>query len=311
LKAPAPDRVYGVGQDLTTDLRREATSGESLPQSRGKNRTAITVAGLVGVVLLVVVGWLVRGALKKTATAGTDQPTQAGESANQYEKPAAPAGMVYVPGGEFMMGRNDGDESERPAQQVTVKPFFIDTYEVTNEDYEKFVKANVNQKPPQGWTSGSFPAGDAHKPVTGVTWYDATKYAKWARKRLPIEEEWEFAARGTDGRTYPWGNDWVAGNANANAASAGIQDVGSYKGTSPFGAFDMVGNVWEWTASEMTAYPGGKLRKQPASDTKVLRGGSWKNTQKHATVTERFGWRASEEKSYSETGFRCVKDVAK
>ena len=200
-----------------------------------------------------------------------------------------------------MMGRNDGDEYERPAHQVTVKPFFIDTYEVTNEDYERFVKA-TNHKAPQMWTNGNYPAADARKPVTGVTWDDANDYARWAGKRLPTEEEWEFAARGTDGRRYPWGKDWHKGLANANKANDGLSDVGSYSGASPHGEFDMVGNAWEWTASDMIAYPGGKLPEQPAANTKVLRGGSFKSDKSQATATYRFGWRANQEASYAETG---------
>jgi serine/threonine-protein kinase len=220
--------------------------------------------------------------------------------------------MVYVPGGTFTMGlngRDGGDEYERPAHQVTVKPFFMDSYEVTNEDYAKFIKETSHQQPPT-WTNQTYPSGAARKPVTSVTWDDARDYAAWAKKRLPTEEEWEFAARGTDNRRYPWGNEWRAGSANADGAASGMVDVGTYKGTSPFGAFDLVGNAWEWTDSELKAYPGGQLPLTPASDTKVLRGGSYKSNKAQATATYRLGWRASGEASYAETGFRCVSDIA-
>jgi formylglycine-generating enzyme required for sulfatase activity len=149
--------------------------------------------------------------------------------------------------------------------------------------------------------------------VTGVDWDAADAYVKWRSKRdnatyrLPTEEEWEFAARGTDGRRYPWGDEWRAGLANADSGSRRMADAGEYTGASPFGAYDMAGNAWEWTDSGMKAYPGGRLPERPAADAKVLRGGSYKSNRTQATATYRFGWRASGESSYSEAGFRCVR----
>ena len=313
LKAPAPERVFSVGKDLMPDSRGVATVGESPAGSPPKNRTAMIVAaGLIGVVSLVLIGWFVRGALNKSLASETSQPTQASQPASQAGKPTPPTGMVYVPGGDFMMGRDEkdgGDEYERPAHKVTVKPFFMDQYEVTNEDYAKFVKA-TGHRVPSNWVNGNYAAGAARKPVTGVTWDDATAYAKWAGKRLPTEEEWEFAARGTDGRLYPWGNDWSAGLANAEGASNGTVDVGTYKGTSPFGAYDMVGNAWQWTASKLTAYPGGSIPGQTAGgNLKVIRGGTYASKASQATATYRRGWPATGADNYNNTGFRCVEDV--
>ena len=190
-----------------------------------------------------------------------------------------------------------------------MKPFFIDAYEVTCSDYEKFAKDAGHLAPPS-WRNGACPTGSARKPVTGVTWDDASAYCQYAAgKRLPTEAEWEFAARGADGRLYPWGSAWQAGLANADRTEKVMTDAGAYKGASPFGAFDMVGNAWEWTASDMAAYPGGKLPEQPSAGTKVLRGGSYLSGRGQATVTYRFGWRAGGESSYENTGFRCVKDA--
>lgn len=276
----------------------------------------IIFVGLIGVVALVVAGWFILGARNKNLTsADASRPTQDGQPAKQTNKPTPPTGMVYVPGGEFMVGRDNGDEYERPAHRVTVQPFFLDINEVTNEDYAEFIKAS-DHSPPTTWKSGSYAADDAHKPVTGVTWYDAGNYAKWrskrdgARYRLPTEEEWEFAARGTDGRIYPWGNAWKPGLANADGASVSIAETGAYKGTSPFGAFDMVGNVWEWTASRMKAYTGGRVSEQPQNDTMVVRGGNYKSNQDQATTTYRLGLlRTRDASRYTTTGFRCVKDL--
>lgn len=219
-----------------------------------------------------------------------------------------PPGMAYVPVGEFMMGRDDGDQYERPAHKVMVKPFFIDLYEVTREDYKKCL--NAKKCPlPQGWNSdSSYPEGTARQPVTGVTWDAANAYAQWAGKRLPTEEEWEYAARGIDGRRYPWGNGWKQGLANANGAANHLVDVGTYHGTSPYGAFDMVGNAWEWTASKMVPYPGGTLPIDVSDDVRVIRGGTYLNNSDQVTTTFRRGWSEQGEDDYSNTGFRCVKD---
>jgi formylglycine-generating enzyme required for sulfatase activity len=217
--------------------------------------------------------------------------------------------MVYVPGGEFQMGRDDGDVYERPAHVVSVEPFFIDKYEVTNETYAAFVK-ETERKPPLTWKNGAYPDGAGRRPVTGVTWNDADAYARWAGKRLPTEEEWEFAARGADGRRYPWGNeDWRP--SLANVESDRMVDVGSYQeGQSPFGAFDMVGNAWEWTSSSFN--PSADDADKRFKNMKVIRGCMYECGRHRATTTWRRGWPANSSLvAYDKTGFRCVKDVTK
>jgi formylglycine-generating enzyme required for sulfatase activity len=230
--------------------------------------------------------------------------------------------MVYVPGGTFMMGRNEsdgGDDYESPAHSVTIKPFFIDIYEVTNEDYENFVKV-TNHKVPQTWSNGAYPTGNARKPVTGVTWDDANDYARWVGKKLPTEEEWEFAARGEHGRLFPWGNKWLAYHANTGRnpedsvdGSSLMANVGTYKdGKSEFGAYDMIGNAWEWTSSDFKMYSSGKLPEgvSPALEPKTIRGGCWATGNSQATTTLRRGYGArGEERGYSYAGFRLVQYV--
>ena len=255
------------------------------PSAPSRSYMGIIVAVIVPLVVISgLLAWLMSGTTENTnaTNVANSQTSSTNRPANV---PSAPPGMVYVPGGTFTMGRDNGaDEAERPEHRVTVKSFFIDIYELN----------------------------DSGRPQTGMTWDQADRYCRNVGKRLPTEEEWEFAARGTDGRIYPWGNNWQANAANAAGESSGPTQRGSYKnGASPFGAYDMVGNVWEWTASDFRSYPGGRLPASVASggDLKVIRGGSYESSRAYATTTYRTGWPARGAKTYDQTGFRCVKDA--
>jgi formylglycine-generating enzyme required for sulfatase activity len=196
------------------------------------------------------------------------------------------APMVPVPAGEFMMGDDkSGQNDERPSHPVYLGAFYIDQYEVTTSRYAKFFQ-ETNRPVPEYW-SAQVLRQHGRKPVVGVDWSDATTYCSWAGKRLPTEAEWEKAARGTDQRVYPWGN--AAPNttlANYNRGFdfkqyAALTDVGSFEqGKSPYGAYDMAGNVWEWTADWYDEHYYGKSPernpKGPSSaEYRVIRGGSW------------------------------------
>jgi len=280
----------------------------------GRKRLFVIAAAAL---VVLVVGGLILWSRRERATRDSAATSQTQPLAGPLSNPATkqppqvnqpPAGMVYVSGGTFMMGRDNGDDAERPPHQATVNPFYIDADEVTNENYEKFVKA-TSHRAPAAWKNSSFASGAGRRPVTGVTWDDANDYARWAGKRLPSEEEWEFAARGADGRLYPWGNDWQA-SANANGVEQSVADVGAYRGASPFGTSDMVGNAWEWTASNFKAYPGrGLPANLPSGELKVIRGGCYESTKDYATTTYRAGWPARGASTYDQTGFRCAKDI--
>jgi len=197
--------------------------------------------------------------------------------------------MVYIPAGEFLMG-----EEKRP---VYVAAFYIDRYPVTNAEYKRFVDATGYPCPPT-WVHGTYPAGKDDHPVTQVNWDDATAYAKWAGKRLPSDEEWEKAARGTDGRIYPWGNEWDKERANTcETKSFDTTPVGKFspQGDSPYGVADMAGNVWEWVQGS-----GGKVL-QP------LRGGTWDSTHDTAACTARMRYTPRRRNDY--IGFRCAMDA--
>jgi len=182
---------------------------------------------------------------------------------------------------------------------------------VCSSDLLRFATQEHHRLPP-GWTNGSFPPGSAKQPVTGIDWYDATAYAKWAGKRLPTEEEWEYAARGTSEGRYTWGNDWKPNAANAGDSSAKrLTDVGSYpNGKTPTGVMDMIGNAWEWTASDLATYPNGHFSSPVPKAMKVIRGGSWQESKQQATTTYRGFLEMSGAEDYSATGFRCARDAA-
>lgn len=214
--------------------------------------------------------------------------------------------MVEIPAGEYMIGRSDGTEYERPVHKVTLKAFSIDVREVTKEEYAKFLEA-TGRKPPESWEKGKF-VGNGREPVTDVDWNDAVEYAKWAGKRLPTEQEWEVAASGKDHLLYPWGNEWKEGKANTKEmGTSGPQPAGVFPSVSPFGLFDTVGNVWEWTASEPTPYPGAGSKVADAAKFRVIRGGAWNEGAKTATTTGR-NWIEKDVKSPA-LGFRCAKDL--
>jgi formylglycine-generating enzyme required for sulfatase activity len=245
--------------------------------------------------------------LRETTSVDATKPDDVASSANR----SAP-GMVYIPGGKFIMGYNDSDQpAEKPEHEVTVAPFLMDQYEVTVEDYYKFIKAKNHGLPkewPASWGEGKFKAEEAKLPVTNITWFDARDYAESLGKRLPTEEEWEYAARGTDKRLYPWGNDLNPNYANiGDPEKKAIKPVGSFqKDKSQFGVFDMAGNVLEWTGSDWSLYPGSRVRPKPG---KMVRGGSYLREKVFAMVTSRGILRS--EAQEEDVGFRCAKNVAK
>ena len=282
-----------------------------------KSSKALWLIPILGLLFLIVGGAV--GAWMLLRTTGDDEPAvnnvivnkspSNNQTNNQPSKTTPPAGMVYVEGADFTMGAEKGDPAEMPAHKETVKSFFMDKYEVTREDYAKCVEAGKCSAP-SIWKDKKYADGTAKFPVVGVNYSQASDYAKWAGKRLPTEEEWEFAARGADERAFPWGKTWESGKANASGASKDFSEVGKFSGTSPFGVYDMVGNAWEWTSSEYKAYPNGTLPPNLLKgDLRVIRGGSYQSTSQYASATYRTGWQATGATDYNATGFRCVKDI--
>jgi formylglycine-generating enzyme required for sulfatase activity len=238
--------------------------------------------------------------------------------------------MVLVSSGEFLMGMDEADLNQRPQRRVQLDSFYIDRHEVTNAEYKQFVDyirltsdhSKCHAREPKGvsheprsWSDEG--ARQPNLPVTGVSWYDAYAYAAWAGKRLPTEAEWEKAARGTDARKYPWGNDALdaGGMARANSAAQdgfdGLSPVGAFpSGASPYGCLDMAGNVWEWCADWYAAQyylraPAANPKGPQDGTSRVARGGSYLTAPKDTTCVTR-GQFFPENKGTS-LGFRCAK----
>ncbi|MFH1643585.1 MAG: SUMF1/EgtB/PvdO family nonheme iron enzyme [bacterium] len=205
-------------------------------------------------------------------------------------KKVFPSNMQLVPGGYFYSGE------ESNAKKIFLDSYLIDKTPVINTEYQKFVKA-IGYHFPEHWKNGQIPRGEENYPVYNVSWYDAKAYANFAGKRLPTEEEWEKAARGSDKRIYPWGNNFDVNFCNILRKNKGATPVEKYPlGKSYYGLCDMAGNVWEWTdtpSSEKNYY--------------IIKGGSWSDNEKTAQCF----YKTSEfaDKKYDNIGFRCAKDI--
>jgi serine/threonine protein kinase len=197
---------------------------------------------------------------------------------------------VSIPAGEFLFG-----EEKR---KVKISAFQIAKYPVTNQQYKYFLLAHPKHNAPAYWKGRDFPVGKAKHPVVGVSLYDAQAFCKWLGCRLPTEEEWEKAARGVDGRTYPWGEVWENGKFcnNWDSKIGATTPVDRYaEGISPYGVWDMAGNVWEWTASE---YQGPFMH--------VMRGGSWRLFSKLNVRIIQRNWLVLDDLR-DDIGFRCAR----
>jgi formylglycine-generating enzyme required for sulfatase activity len=267
-------------------------------------------------VLIALLGLAAHSALGAPSVDKGSKELATGQKQSQ-EKPALAqaqeGSMAVVPAGEFMMGSPTGDSDEQPAHKVYVDAFSMDVYEVTVGQYAAFLQAKAIDQP-SDWKTMNQPAHQK-RPVANVDWADAVAYCKWAGKRLPTEAEWEKAARGTDGRLYPWGNDPPTplhanfGKTEWNNHGV-LTPVGTFEGgKSPYGIYDMAGNVWEWVSDW---YDYNYYKTSPSQNptgpsmggTKVIRGGAWNSNPR--------AMRSANRSLISPTdqgldGFRCAK----
>jgi|APSaa5957512535_1039671.scaffolds.fasta_scaffold00696_8 cytochrome c-type biogenesis protein len=243
--------------------------------------------------------------------------------------------MVYIPPGPFVFGTNKKDEAaealsmgipkpwyadETPQQKIFLKEFYIDRNEVTHKRYKKYVDA-LDAVPPPNWQDSDFPEGKDNDPVTHVNWYDATNFCQWAKKKLPTEKLWERAARGKEGKEYPWGNTFHEGWANLSDRSGSKNQpkaVGSFpKSSSPEGVNDLVGNVWEWMDNDYQPYKGSTYQSEYyQAELKILRGHSSSDIghfpgalyNQAIKMFARSGYRqfSSADEPAPDVGFRCA-----
>ena len=236
--------------------------------------------------------------------------------------------IMFVPAGPFIMGSNDGFPNERPEHTVTLRPYFIDQFEVTTRRYQKFVESLKRE----GKVSRLAETRSAlnNLPAVGVSWTDAVAYCLWAGRRLPTEAEWEKAARGLDRRRYPWGDmqpfvdianynrgQWVSDEVTLVPVDSGLEGMSVRYGLkdgekSSYGLFHMAGNAAEWVADwyDRDYYRNSPDRDPtgaPAGTKRVIRGGSWADLPTALRVTARF---SAEPDFVDRTiGFRCAMDA--
>jgi len=240
------------------------------------------------------------------------------------------APMILIPAGPFTMGSNDGLPNERPEHSVTLDAYYIDQYEVTAGRYQQFIES-ANRNLPPTWDDEAAQTM-SNLPAVGMTWTDAAAYCKWAGRRLPTEAEWEKAARGTDGRRYPWGHMqpfvdianynrgvWVSDAITLVPVNSGLEGMSvrhglKQGGKSPYGLFHMAGNAAEWVADWYDReYYQKSPEKNPTGpsqgERRVLRGGSWADLPAALRVTARF----SAEPDFEDRtmGFRCAMTATK
>jgi formylglycine-generating enzyme required for sulfatase activity len=290
-------------KSLSRRQKVELVSRPAQAQARPRARpAAVAVVAMAGFMVGLMAGGTPRPAR------GDDGPASASEPSTRPSAPSAPSARpsrLPVPAGVFIEGSTKGDDDERPAHTQMLKRFFIDRTEVTQTAYLACVRAARCRRVPERFRKPV--GGDGQLPVTGVSWFDARDYCRFAGGRLPTEAEWEKAARGTDGREYPWGPEsscaranW--GNFDGEGPCAGQNPgfpvaVGRYEaGASPYGALDMAGNVWEWVAD----------RYEDEAARRVVRGGSCCSYFVAPRAANRNAWEATYRDG--DLGFRCAAD---
>ena len=218
--------------------------------------------------------------------------------------------LLYVPGGEYILGADDITDDKKPVHRVILSPFWIAKYPVTNEQYGRFLAVQPGAQP-QYWGDTRF--NQPNQPVVGVCWEEAQAYCAWASLQLPNEAQWESAARGIDRRRFPWGNEEpTAEHANFDERENGTTPVGAFpKGAGPFGTLDQAGNIWEWCLDlwNPAAYRERDGESNPVSTTggaavRCLRGGSWSGSAWSLATAYRLWDGASYRDRF--TGFRCA-----
>ena len=303
------DNATNVMQVMTRQSKKGAVVKSEPDNSGGKRKRLYWLAGISALFLAVAI-FALYNMLKSTSPSPTDP-----------KAPVAappPNGMVLVRSGTFTMGTDAPpdplDLDATPAHPVTVKDFYLDIKEVTNDEFYQFVK-KTGRDGKLYWQTGAPDPGKTQLPVSNVSWDDAKAYAESLGKRLPTEAEWEYAARGTQGRNYPWGDEWDARCSNSKESETGGKGqepvaVGSYRNCPSWcGAYDMVGNVSEWVEDNYKLYENSLAKPLTEKDKqyKVFRGGAYNVEKEKLKTFQRWTAPAYAREAY--IGFRCAKDA--
>ncbi|MCX6762881.1 MAG: SUMF1/EgtB/PvdO family nonheme iron enzyme [Candidatus Moranbacteria bacterium] len=314
------NNVYSIDGPISTEERQRKWKKFSK-----KEKVVISSS----VILLLIYGIFALGNKNRATDPVVEINSSEQTSVNSAPKPQDD--MILIPAGEFLMGsteqevidawhQNDGGWkkedyiSSYPQQKIALDDFYIDKKEISNDDYKMFVEA-TKRAAPSLWNDHTLNLPS--QPVVGVDWNDANAYCHWVNERLPAETEWEKAARGTDGKIWPWGNVWDPTKDNhGKGAGDGLDEsdgwkytapVGTELGVGPYGVLNMAGNVYEWTADDFNAYPENDKYIQEDFDKgfKTLRGGAYDDGISEQRASTRCGFR----KDYKDVdvGFRCVR----
>ncbi len=318
--SPASQNTVQQSFQMTGTAAGSQTGIQATPSK--KSFFSPLLLGIVGIIALFAVGVVGIGAAYFLGAFGgtTVGPVNAKSptpSPASSPGPIAPikVEMAQIPGGTFKMGRDAGDVKERPEHSVTVSNFSIDKTEVTNGEYAQFVAA-ADYPAPKNWSNKLPIPGTELKPVTYVSMDDAAAFAIWRSKRdgvtyrLPTEEEWEYVARnGAKGNLYPWGDQWDDAKAVMSVSDAEPSNVGSKpQGKNSWDLVDLIGNVWEWTSTELNAYPGSNVEilKKPGKRI-MIRGGSANENPTKLSITSTFRVDVAVDQKEKNLGFRLVK----
>ena len=310
---------------------------KAAPRARPSNMVIRAILGTLGMIVILVLGIMIApkiGGYFNLASTNTLQPTKTETSTPSHTarptttptlviktqmSPKDSMIMVYVPAGEFAMGSDSGNNDERPVHTVRLDSFWIDQTEITNKMYSLCVSAGACEAPKQfnSYYQSSYYGNNEFEnyPVIYVDWYMAQTYCTWAERRLPTEAEWEKAARGPANYTYPWGEGLDCDKVNAAGCKRDTTPVGEYEiGKSPYGVYDMAGNVMEWVADWYSnTYYESSPRENPSGplsgEYHVLRGGSWTSIENSLRSSYRLALTPNTTNFYL-IGFRCAKSAS-
>ncbi len=282
----------------------------------------LAIIGISGLLLLAIIGVggaYMTGLIGHTSSNTNGKANNSSSNTNNQTSPndVAKNEMVKIPGGRFMMGRGDGLDPEKPVHEVDVKDFWMDKTEITAGEYYEFVKATDYKPTPPYWEDGKPLATEGKLPVRFVNMNDVKAFAEWRSKRdnviyrLPTENEWEYAARnGAANNLYPWGDEFKNGCAIVDQPDPKPEPVGSKPcGADKWGIMDLIGNIYEWTSTETSVYPGnsGKIDDK-FKNTFVIRGGSaFDKSTGTSAITSTFRGFVEPNKRDSRLGFRLVR----